>query len=396
MVAIVSYAFGTVEKFSPSRKFKGFSDVWTGDEFDWALTSGRDSLNKIDYGRDDIDLYCFCGDITDYDKYRLRTMLKIDSEINFFGGERESPINALNYAIRGIESGEYKSAFVGASERRIEKCLYEKPHEKNLLRKEGEWEVQQIAQIKNQVMQQLEIDEKEFAGIAVKDHFQGVLNPAAQFQRAYDVNRIMSFGYVPDCGPLLNFEIPSENSCGAISLILVDDNEAKKHNPVYYKGFGESHQQGNQEILWHIPSMEEAIGRACFDVVNSEELNLLQIPDIGTPYEFIGLINTNLIHFSEAKNVLEKSFKNSDNPKNQKAPWGYDVGKEIFLNTDGGDKAAGRPGESTAYFRRIAETYQQLSGTADKRQIEKPEFAVTIQTTDWMTPEHAVHLWGIE
>ncbi len=400
MVAIVSYAFGTVEKVVPKKAFKGFSEVWVGDQFDWAWTSGHDCLERASYRRSDMGLYSLCGELSDFDKYKLRKMLNVEGEIKFFGGEEESAVNALDYAIIGIESGKYKSALVGASELSLEKCMCEKPYEKNLLRKAGEWPIQQIAQIKLQAMKDLGIEERQFAGVPVKDHFHGSLNPAAQYSdresnKKITADRVLKSPYVEGCGPLRVLEKCFDNSGGSISIILTNDEEAKKHKkPVYFEGFGKSNKRGDEEKLYDIPSMRFAVEKACAGKISIDELNLLQIPDLGTPLEIIGLVNIGLIRSGEAKEILSKTFEKANEPAEHEKPWAYEIGRKVFVNTDGGDKAGGRPGPSTSFLRKTVETYQQVSGTAGERQIENPKFGVTVQTTDWRNPEFAAYLWG--
>jgi acetyl-CoA acetyltransferase len=367
-----------------------FSENFDDDPFDYAWTVGKSVLEKTGYHRPNVGLFSFGCDLTEYEEAKLRQMLGVpEKEKQFFRG-RESGVQALNYALRSIQSGYYDIAFVGAAEKSLNTG---NNNNYNLLRKGDEYFIE-VGKAKMQMMHELGVTEESLAGIPVKAHFHGSNNSQAQFRNLIRRANVLNSDFVEGAKPLRTYEIAFENSCGAVGMLLCSESEARKHhNPVFIEGFGTS-QGVNEEHMYIVPSIEMTIEKACKNVINPKELSLIQVPDNATPLEAIALANSR-ISPNEIEEILKRTFVNADDTTKQSSPWPYELDKPLFVNTDGGDKAAGHPGYPTAYMRRIAETYLQLRGDAGKRQVQNITHGLVLSIDDYRQMATSAHLLGV-
>lgn len=369
-----------------------FGEHWSLDHFDSAWDVGKNVLEKSGYHRAGVGSFNFAGGISEYEKAKLKQMLRVpDKEIRFFEGGRESGITALEYAVRSIKSGECDVAFVGSSERSLN--TGSNNNGENLLRKGDEFYIE-AGKMKMQFMHDINVSEASLAGIPVKAHFQGYFNPKAQYQNFIKKASVLRSPFVEGAKPLRDLEKSFENSCGAVGMILCNEDEARKHpKPVFIEGFGTSYGV-DKEHSYIIPSIETTIEKACKNVVNPKEISLLQIPDNATPLEAIALSNVRIPR-NEIEEVLKNTFKNADEPEKQTPSWPYALDKPLFVNTDGGDKVAGLPGYPTSYLRKVVETFLQLRGEADKRQVPNVKHGLVLSIDDYREMSTSAHLLGV-
>jgi len=369
-----------------------FTEHWKKDYFDLAWEVGKTLLDRTGYHRVGVELFSVAGMKNEYEKSKFRQMLGVeDKEIRFCEGGSESGVLALEYAVRSIKSGECKVAFVGSSERSMN--TGSEDEHKNLLKREQGWYVE-AGKIKTQLMNELGVTEESLAGIPVKAHFQGSFNSKAQYQKIIKRKTVLASSYVRDAKPLRDYEKSFENCCGADGMILCNEDEARKHpNPVFIEGFGTA-QHIDQEHCYNIPSIRIAIEKACKNIVRPDDLALLQVSDSATPLEAVVLSNI-IIPQNELEEVLRNTFKNADEPEKQSPSWPYALHRPVFVNTDGGDKAAGFPGSSTSYHRRVIETVEQLQGKAGKRQVPDLNYGLTVSVDDYRAMAISSHLLGV-
>ena len=369
-----------------------FGEYWNKDRCDLAWEVGKNLLDRTGYHRAGVDLFCFAVDyISNHEAAKLKQNLKVgDKEVRFFAGEAESGVEAFEYARRSIGSGVCKVAFVGSAERYMNTGT--KHDYKNPFKKENGWFVE-AGKIKMQLMNELNVTEESLAGIPVKAHFQGCLNPKAQYQRMINRKKVLSSDYVKGAKPLRELEKSLENCGAAVGMVLCDEDEARKHSkPVFIEGFGTAHYV-DQEHCYNIPSIQTAVEKACKNVVRPDDLTLLQVSDSATPLEAVTLSNI-MIPKNELEEILKRTFKNADEPEKQKPSWSYELDKQVFVNTDGGDKT-GFAGSSTSYHRRVIETVEQLKGEADKRQVQGLNHGLTVSIDDYIEMSASSHLFGV-
>lgn len=368
-----------------------FGEHWSMDHFDLAWEVGKNVLEKSGYHRAGVDSFHFAGGISEYEKAKIKQMLRVpEKEIRFFEGGREAGVTALEYAVRSIESGNSNVAFVGSSERSLNTGSN---NNENLLRRGDEFYIE-AGKMKMQFMRDLGVSEGSLAGIPVKAHFQGYYNPNAQYQMLIKRATVLRSPFVEGAKPLRDFEKSFENSCGAVGMALCNEEEAKKHStPVFIEGFGTSHGV-DKEHSYIVPSIETTIEKACKNVINPKELSLLQTPDNATPLEAIALSNFRVSR-NEIEEVLKNTFKNADEPEKQTPSWSYALDKPLFVNTDGGDKAAGHPGYPTSYLRRVVETFTQLRSEANKRQAPNVKHGLVLSIDDYREMSTSAHLLGV-
>jgi hypothetical protein len=370
-----------------------FGEYWNKDRFDLAWEVGKTLLDRTGYHRAGVDLFCFAVDyISDHEAAKLKQMLRVgDKEVRFFSGEAESGVLAIEYARRSIKSGNCKVAFVGSAERSMNTGT--KHDYKNPFRRENGWYIE-AGKIKMQLMNELNVTEESLAGIPVKAHFQACLNPKAQYQRMIKRKTVLASPYVRDAKPLRDYEKSFENCCAAEGMVLCDEDEARKHpKPVFIEGFGTAHYV-DQEHCYNIPSIQTAVEKACKNVVRPSDVKLLQVSDSATPLEAVTLSNI-MIPKNELEEILRNTFKNADEPEKQSPSWPYTLDKPVFVNTDGGDKAAGFPGSSTSYHRRVIETVEQLQNKTEKRQVPDLTCGLTVSIDDYIEMAASSHLLGV-
>lgn len=370
-----------------------FGEYWNKDRFDLAWEVGKTILDRTGYHRAGVDLFCFAVDyISDHEAAKIKQNLKVgDKEVRFFAGEAESGVEALEYARRSIGSGVCKVAFVGSAERSMNTGT--KHDYKNPFKRENGWYIE-AGKIKMQLMNELNVTEESLAGIPVKAHFQGCLNPKAQYQRMINRKKVLSSDYVKGAKPLRDLEKSFENCGAAVGMILCNEDEARKHpKPVFIEGFGTAHYL-DQEHCYNIPSIQTAVEKACRNVVKPTDLKLLQVSDSATPLEAVTLSNI-MISKNELEEILRNTFKNADEPEKQTPSWPYALDKPVFVNTDGGDKSAGFAGSSTSYHRRVDETVEQLRGETGKRQVPDLKYGLTVSIDDYIETAASSHLFGV-
>ena len=370
-----------------------FTEDWKKDQFDLAFEVGKPLLDRTGYHRAGVDGFYLAGNLSSYEAAKFRQMLGVkDKEVHFFMGGVESGVLALNYGIRSIKSGDCDVVFVGSSGRSLNTGT-EHDYEDPIMKRRQGWYVE-AGKIKMQMMNSLDITEESLAGIPVKAHFQGSLNPKAQYQKIFNREKILKSPYDKNAKPLREFEKSHENCCGAVGMVLASEDEARKHNnPIFVEGFGTA-QCRDKEHCYVIPSIQIAVEKACKNVVKPSEVPLLQVSDSATPMEAVTLSNL-IIPENELEEVLRKTFRNADEPKKQNSSWPYELDKPVFVNTGGGDKADGFPDSATSYIRRVIETRNQLVGNAGKRQVQDLNHGLTISIDGYIEMAVSSHLFGV-
>lgn len=205
--------------------------------------------------------------------------------------------------------------------------------------------------------------------IAWKNHFNGSMNPKAQFRNVVSHETINNSPIV--CSPLGVMDC-SGVADGAAAAIIVRSEDALKYrkDPMYVKaltvaaGSGDGKLSANFDFTSIKESVvaAETVYRAAGIKNPRKEIDLAEVHDCFTPTE---LVIYEDLGFSERgqgwKDVLNGVF---------------DLKGELPVNPDGGLKSFGHPIGASG-LRMMYELYLQFQGKAGQRQLDNPKIGIT-------------------
>lgn len=198
--------------------------------------------------------------------------------------------------------------------------------------------------------------------IAVKNHYNGSLNPKAQFRREISLDQAIGAPMIAD--PLGLFDCCGVSD-GAAAAIIARPEIARgmRDDYVLVKGLGQSSGSFQNRIdashdLLHlgelIRSSKDAYDQAGIKDPR-KELDLAIVHDCFTITEMVIYENFGFSGFGEATKDIEQGV--------------FTLEGQLPVNTDGGLKCFGHPLGASG-LRMIYEVYKQLQGKADERQIK--------------------------
>ncbi|MCW3995129.1 MAG: thiolase domain-containing protein [Candidatus Bathyarchaeota archaeon] len=193
--------------------------------------------------------------------------------------------------------------------------------------------------------------------VAVKNHYNGSLNPKAHMQKEVALQTVMTSKYV--AWPLKLYDC-SLITDGASCVILTKPELAKKYTdqPIHIVGSGQASDTIGLYERKNLTSLNSTklAAKAAYEMaqVSPEQVNLAEVHDCFTIAELIAYEDLGFCKVGDGGKLVE-----SDETR---------LGGRIPVNTSGGLKAKGHPvgatGTAQAY-----EIYLQLTGQADKRQV---------------------------
>jgi len=208
---------------------------------------------------------------------------------------------------------------------------------------------------------QYEAKKEHLAKIAVKNHYNGSLNPKAHFQRAIDFERALKAPMVAE--PLGLFDCCPTTDGGAAAVICSADIAADfKKDYVLVKGTGLAtgrdgrFHQGNQFAGFQ--TTFQAAGQAYKEAGITDprrEINFGEIHDCFTITELLTYEGLGFCEVGGAARFIDEGTNLLDG--------------SLPRNTSGGLKSCGHPIGATG-VRQIGEVTNQILGRADKRQVK--------------------------
>lgn len=199
---------------------------------------------------------------------------------------------------------------------------------------------------------------EQLARVAVKNHYNGARNPAAQFQREIGLDTVLNAGMIAD--PLGVFDC-FPVSDGAAALVLCDMETAKEYcdQPVKVTGTGQGSDTlsiSNRKDITKIRSTIAAANRAYkMAGIGPGDIDLAEVHDSYTISEILAVEDLGFFEKGQGGKATEEgetSLKGS-----------------IPINTSGGLKARGHPFGATG-IAQVNELVIQLRGKADQRQVK--------------------------
>ncbi|MEM1565474.1 MAG: thiolase domain-containing protein [Candidatus Bathyarchaeia archaeon] len=207
--------------------------------------------------------------------------------------------------------------------------------------------------------------EVQMAHVAVKNHYNGSLNPKAHIQKEITIEQVLSSRVIAwplklfDCSPITD---------GASCLILTRPEIAKKYTdtPVHIIGTGQASDTIGLYEREDFTSLKAAklAAKQAYEMagVKPEDVDVAEVHDCFTIAEIIAYEDLGFCKPGEGGRLAESGETS--------------LKGRIPVNTGGGLKAKGHPvgatGTAQAY-----EIYLQLTGQADKRQIDDAEIGLT-------------------
>lgn len=207
--------------------------------------------------------------------------------------------------------------------------------------------------------------EQQLAMVAVKNHYNGSLNPKAHMQKTITLETALSSRVI--AWPLKLYDC-SLITDGASCLILTKPELAKKYTdtPVHIIGSGQASDAigiYERRSLTSLVASRLAAKKA-YEIadVKPQDIDLAEVHDCFTIAEIIAYEDLGFCKPGEGGDLIESGETKLDG--------------KIPVNTSGGLKAKGHPvgatGAAQAY-----EIYLQLTGQAGKRQVANAEIGLT-------------------
>ncbi len=216
------------------------------------------------------------------------------------------------------------------------------------------------AMLANAHMQKYKTTSKQLALVAVKNHFNGSLNPNAQFQNKITVEKVLGSTMVAD--PLTLFDC-SPITDGAAAIIL--SSEDSPHSPaitgsaVATDHISISSRQSMTELLATKLAAQKAYAQAG---ISAKDVDVAEVHDCFTIAEILAYEDLGFCAKGQGGKLIRSGAT--------------ELTGQIPVNTSGGLKACGHPVGATG-IKQIIEITNQLLGKAEKRQIKNAKIGLT-------------------
>ena len=199
---------------------------------------------------------------------------------------------------------------------------------------------------------------EQMASVAVKNHFNGSLNPKAQFQKEIKLDTVMKSPMVSD--PLGVFDC-APTSDGAAALVLCDLKKAKKicEKPIKISASA----QASDTIALHdrknICSMDATViaSNKAFKLagLKRSDIDFAEVHDNFSISEILAIEDLGFVKKGDGGRLTESGFTA--------------LNSEISINPSGGLKARGQPIGAVGISQAV-EIVEQLRNEAGKRQVK--------------------------
>ena len=207
--------------------------------------------------------------------------------------------------------------------------------------------------------------QEQMAKVAVKNHHHASLNPKAHLQKEVTLEAVLASKVV--AWPLKMYDC-SLITDGASCVILTKPELAKKYTdqPVHIIGSGQSSDTIGLYERSSLTSLRSAklAAKAAYEMaaVKPDDVHVAEVHDCFT---FVELMSYEDLGFC----AVGKSGKLIDSGETA-------LGGRIPVNTSGGLKAKGHPVGATGTAQ-VYETYLQLTGQAERRQVKDAKIGLT-------------------
>lgn len=216
------------------------------------------------------------------------------------------------------------------------------------------------AMLANAHMQKFKTTSKQLALVAVKNHFNGSLNPNAQFQNKITVEKVLASTMVAD--PLTLFDC-SPITDGAAAIIL--SSEDSQNSPaITGSAVATDHISiSNRHNMTELLATKLAAQKAYLQAgISAKDINVAEVHDCFTIAEILAYEDLGFCQKGQGGKLISSGAT--------------ELTGKIPVNTSGGLKACGHPVGATG-IKQIIEITNQLKGLAQKRQIKNAKIGLT-------------------
>lgn len=222
---------------------------------------------------------------------------------------------------------------------------------------------------------------EQYARIAVKNHFNGSLNPHAQYQDVCTLEDVLNAPVVAE--PLTRL-MCSPIGDGAAATILCASSIAKRFTSKPVKVLASLLSSGTDHSRDE-PGVVDRVSKQAYEKagVGPSDLGVIELHDASAPAELITYEELGLCKPGEGGKLIDEGVT--------------EINGRIPVNTSGGLLAKGHPVGATGVAQ-ICEVYWQLRGEAGKRQVNQPKIGLTENGGGMVRNEAAamsIHVLGI-
>ena len=276
---------------------------------------------------------------------------------------------ALHNAINSINGGQFKTAMVLGVEKMTD---YSGDEVTSGLMAAGSDDERQAgvtfpgiyALMARAYMQEFGVTEEDLAGVSVKNHYHGSLNPRAQYQKTVTVEDVMKSTRIADPLKLLDC---SPISDGASAIVITGEKVENGRKPVTITASEvatDTLSLHNRDSFTTLNSVVEASQKAYKKTgLKPSDIDVVEIHDC---FSIAEAIATEDLGFSKrgqgAKDIAKGKYT-------------LNTGK-IITNPSGGLKACGHPVGATG-IKQVVELTEQLRRKATGRQVKNARIGLT-------------------
>jgi acetyl-CoA acetyltransferase len=290
---------------------------------------------------------------------------RLDLEVPSFRIETASSTGAAVFhaAAQGIASGLYETVLVVGGEKMTHLPT---PKVTGILAKVISWDERRYgatmpalaALITRWYMHKFDLDRETLAMVAQKSHYNGSLNPYAQFQKEVNLEKILNSRVIADpirvydCAPITD---------GACAAVLTS-----KESDIKVTGLGHAADTlslQNRNSLLEFKATQRA-AKMAYEMAKKGpgDVDVAEVHDAFTIFEIIDSEDMGFFKQGEGGKALKEGITS--------------IGGKLPLNTSGGHKARGHPVGASG-LAQIVEIYWQLKGQAQMRQVKDAKVGLT-------------------
>jgi acetyl-CoA acetyltransferase len=197
---------------------------------------------------------------------------------------------------------------------------------------------------------------KQLAGVSAKNHFNGTLNPYAQFQKLFTVDEVLNSPMIAD--PLTLYSC-CPNSDGAAALILCNEERARQCNGKAIRVAASVLTTGTYENMRDITSweVEKRAAEKAYRMASlgPEDIDVVEVHDAFTICEVVHYEGLGLCLPGEGGRLIDEGAT--------------ELGGRVPVNPSGGLLSKGHPVGASGVAQ-VVEIVWQLRGEAEKRQVQ--------------------------
>jgi acetyl-CoA acetyltransferase len=221
-------------------------------------------------------------------------------------------------------------------------------------------------------MRTYRVPESAFHAVAVKNHYNGSLNPNAHFQKAVTVEEVAASPLVADPLRRLHCAPVSDGAAG----LLLSPSDGDVRFAGWGRGFDAPLFEERRNIGRFVATAQASADARAMAGASPADTNLVEIHDAFSPFELINLEEMGFFPLGAAWKALE----NGD----------FSLGGRLVVNGSGGMKAKGHPIGATGLSSTV-EIRSQLLGNAGRRQNPNPKMGI-VQSVGGVSNESYVFI----